>query len=267
MSTDVLSRAHRPPELDAMDPRLRARRIEVARDLGRRRFRRILALAAITLLVLAAIGISRSPALDVDAVRVEGARSVPDDDVRRAAGIDRGRAMTSVDLGAAEARVEALPWVADATVERRWPGTIRIGVTERVAVAVAGAGADAVLVDRDARILGPATGADDLPVAADAAPGEPGDRLPATRRPVVALLASLPAGLLAEVQRGTVSRDGLGLVLDDGIRVRLGDATRLRAKSESVLVLLDQADRATIATIDVSVPGPAALTRAPSEGA
>lgn len=267
MSTGVLSRNRPAPELEVMDPRLRARRIEVERDRGRRRLRRLVALAVVTAVVVLGIAVARSPLLDVDTVVVDDARATGDDVVRRAAGIERGRAMTSVDLGAAEARVEDLPWIAAATVTREWPGTVRVQVTERTAVAVAGRGSAAVLVDRDARILGPAGDVDDLPVASRAVPGEPGERLAADDRPVVALLARLPDDLLAQVDRGRVDGEGLGLVLRDGIEVHLGDGTRVRAKSAAVLVLLEQADRPTIATIDVSVPGPAALTRTPSEGA
>lgn len=268
MSTGLLTRG-RPvaAELDDMDPRLRARRIEVARDRGRRRFRRIIALAVLTALVLAGLAVSRSSLLDVDAVQVSGARQSGSDAVLDAAAIDLGRPMTSLDLGAAERRVEALPWVARASVERRWPGTVRIRVVERTAVAVAGTGRGAVLVDRDGRLLGPARAADELPAVGPVPAEDVGERLPAARRPVVRLLADLPPELRSEVARGTIGDDGLGLVLHDGIRVRLGDATRLRAKSTAVLALLEQADRPTIATIDVAVPGPAALTRSAPEGA
>ena len=69
---------------------------------------------------------------------------------------------------------------------------------------------------------------------------------------------------VATVERHTRS---LRLVLDDAVVVELGDGTRLKAKSDAALALLDQADRATIATIDVSVPGTAALTRSEAAGA
>ena len=44
--------------------------------------------------------------------------------------------MLLVDLGAARARLQALPWVADASVARRLPDTLIVDITERRAVAL-----------------------------------------------------------------------------------------------------------------------------------
>ena len=247
-----------------MDPRLRARRIEVARDLGRRRLRRIAALAVVTAVVLAAIAVTRSSALDVDRVTVAGAKRTGADDVRQAAGIAPGRAMTSVDPAAAVARLEDLPWVAGASVSKEWPGTVAIEIRERTPVAVVGSGGGAVLVDRRGRVLGPATAADRLPQAGPDPGVGVGETIPPARVAILPVLADLPAELRAEVARGTIGPGGPGLVLRDGIVVRLGDATRLRAKAEAVLVLLDLPRRATMATIDVAVPDAAAVTDRPS---
>lgn len=249
-----------------MDPRVRARRIEVARRTGRRRFRRALVLALVVSALGAAVAITRSSLLDVDTIEVRGADRTGDDAVRQVAGIDRGRAMTSVDLDRAADRVEALPWIDSTSVRRRWPGAIQVEVTERRAVARAGDGPGAVLVDAEARILGAVGAGDaDLPLAGPDPVEGLGSLLPPVRRPVVALLATLPDSLRAEVAEGTTETSGLGLVLHDGITVHLGDATRLRAKSDAVAVLLAEADRPTIATIDVAVPGAPALTRRPTE--
>jgi cell division protein FtsQ len=46
----------------------------------------------------------------------------------------------SVDLGAIQKAVEALPWVAGAEVQRRWPGSVKIQVHERYPVARWGKG-------------------------------------------------------------------------------------------------------------------------------
>jgi len=255
----------RRPELDhepeAMDPRLQARRVEVARDQSRRRRHVIVALAMATALVLIGLVVARSRLLDVDTVRVTGAVRSGPDVVRAVAAVAPGRPMTSVDLDAVEARVEALPWVAQATVTRRWPGTIDVRVGERTPVAVVGRGSDVVVVDRDGAVLGPALGTDRLPLVGPDPVLDPGERLPAGQRRIVAMLAELPADLRDDVARGTVSGDGLGLVLRDGIEVDLGDPTRIGAKADAVTVLLAKADRTTIATLDVTVAGAPAVTR------
>ena len=62
--------------------------------------------------------------------------------------------LISVDPGATAARVEALPYIASARVERHWPDGVTIAVTERVPVAVmAGPGAAWSVLDGDGRTL------------------------------------------------------------------------------------------------------------------
>ncbi|MCU1496524.1 MAG: Polypeptide-transport-associated domain protein FtsQ-type [Acidimicrobiales bacterium] len=269
MSSGVLTRG-RPPAASgpsapatAMDPRLAARRIEVARDLGRRRRRRLLTLALVTAVVLGVIGVTRSAALDVDHVRITGAARSDAGAVAERAGISRGRAMTSIDIDAATRRIEELPWVADARVARRWPGTVDIEVTERQPVVVAGEGRGSVLVDRDGRILGPASDADvGLPLTGPDPVAQPGAFLPSVRRPLVAVVADLPAPLRDQVRRALLAHGGYALDLDDGTRVLLGDDTRLRAKAEAVLALLRRDDPRALEVIDITVPGAAALTYA-----
>lgn len=60
---------------------------------------------------------------------------VAPDEVYRAVHAQLGASFMAVDLGAARAAVEALPWVATASVRREWPGTLRIAFTEEVPVA------------------------------------------------------------------------------------------------------------------------------------
>lgn len=266
MNVGLLTRGTAAPGNDVMDPRLRARRVEVARDKGRRRLRHMAALAVVAALVIGAVFATRSPLLDVDAVRVTGSRHAGVGATLEAAGIAPGRAMTSVDLVAVASRVERLPWVARADVTRQWPGTVRVQVTERTAVAVAGEGPGSLLVDRDGRILGPPTAGEAWPTTGPVPAQGPGGELSPPRRSVVRMLADLPPALRSEVARGVVTAGGLGVVLHDGIRVRLGDSSRLRAKSAAVEVLLAEADRSTIVTIDVAVPDAAALTRDPRGG-
>jgi cell division septal protein FtsQ len=143
---------------------------------------------------------------------------------------------------------------------------VRIRVTEREAVAVAGRGPGAVLVDRTGQVLGPAV-ASELPVVLTASVPAAGQRLAAQSRGAVAVVAALPPVLADQVATVERQKNSLVVTLDDGIEVELGDRTRLQAKSDAALALLEQADRATIATIDVSVPGTAALTRSEAEGA
>lgn len=263
MSSGVLTRSRTADSAPGMDPRLQARRVEVALDARRRRRRRSAALVVVTVVALAAVAVARSPLFDVDRTVVDGVARLSVDEVLEAAGVVPGDPMVDVDAGAVARRVESLPWVADARVERSWPGTLRVNVTERRAVAVAGEGPSAVAVDFEGRILG-AAGPDDgdLPLAGPAPVAGPGGFLDDERLVVAGVLAELTPALLGEVAAADVADDGTVVVhLDDGITVRLGDGTRLRARAAAVLAVLAQADRATIATVDVTVAGSPALTR------
>lgn len=263
MDADTLVR--RPPvapgATNPIDPRLRARRNEVARHQGRRRLRRLVALIVVAVGLVGAAALTRTPVLDVDHVTVTGAGRTGTDAARAAAGVDRGRAMVSVDLGAARARLEALPWVLRATVARRWPGTVAVTLVERRPVAVVGRGFAAVLVDRDGRILGPPSPRREAVPVVHVPAGPPGERLGPRGRTLVAVVAGLPADLRRDVVGVRPSSKGVELELRDAIAVRWGDASQPVAKADAVRALLRQADRRTIATVDVTVPATPALTR------
>lgn len=135
-------------------PKIRERRIKVRRDEGRRRLRRLLTLSAVVVTALAGLAATRSPVLDVDRVTVRGEGHTEVDDILRASGLRKRQPMVEVDAGAAARRVEALPWVADARVERRWPAEVRIEVEERTAVAqVLTTAGTWALLDVDGRLL------------------------------------------------------------------------------------------------------------------
>jgi cell division protein FtsQ len=255
----VKSGPAKPSTPSLVDPRLQARRVEVARGQGRRRLRWVVLGVLVVVLIVGAFALVRSPALDVDRIEVRGAARTEQAEAREASGIALGSALVSLDAPAAERRLEAIPWVERATVSRSWPGTVRIALVERTPVAVVGTGAQAVQVDRDGRALAPASGAD-LPVVAGdpVAPGEHGSP---TQRWVVATVAGLPADLRREVAAAAATPSGIRLTLRDGIDVRWGDASQPTAKADAVQVLLEQADRSTIATIDVTVPRAATVTR------
>jgi cell division protein FtsQ len=69
-------------------------------------------------------------------VFVIGRKRTPRDRLITALGIDRGSPILALDLHQARARILALPWVRDATVERLLPDTVVVRITEREAVAL-----------------------------------------------------------------------------------------------------------------------------------
>ena len=246
-------------------PRFRRRRIEVTREEGRRRLRVVLACMAVTALVGGGAAASRSPLLDVDAVELRGAQRTAHVEVLAVTGLGRHPLMVEVDAVGVARRVETLPWVLRARARRRWPGTVRIDVRERAAVAVLpAAGARWALTDRTGRILavtpdqpsglpvvlgGPPAG----PPGTSAGPRVPGalgvaSALPGVLRPRVAAVAADAGG-------------GVELHLRDGGVVRLGRAEQLGAKLAAAATVLEKAAPAGNIVLDVRVPAAPVLTR------
>ena len=93
---------------------------------------------ALLILVVLVYALTRTSLLDVDRIEVEGAGPrVTEWTVREVAGIEVGQPLFDLDLGAVDGRLTALPWVAEATVDREWSGTVRLRILERTPVVVA----------------------------------------------------------------------------------------------------------------------------------
>src|ERR1700722_19617231 len=125
--------AERPIEAPKVDPRMRDRWVRARRQEGRRRLRLLVALGAVVAVGAAALGLSQSPLLAVETVRVTGAQLETTSQVGAAAGLNSHPAMLGLDTGAAARRIERLPWVATARVSRQWPHTVRVALNERTA--------------------------------------------------------------------------------------------------------------------------------------
>ena len=91
--------------------------------------------------------------LAVGEVMVEGRRNTPLELVRAALGVERGDAILALDLAAARARLEALPWVETAHVERRLPGTLVVRLTERRPFAIWQNEGQFAVVDRAGQVV------------------------------------------------------------------------------------------------------------------
>jgi cell division protein FtsQ len=255
-----------PPRID---PRLRARRVAVQRDVGRKRLRRLLAVLMALAVLGAAWGVTRTPVLDVDHVRVTGAGHTGDQAVVAAAGIDRGDPLLTARLGRAARRIAALPWVQTVQLRREWPGTVKVTVVERTPIAALPTKDNRwVLVDAQARQLVVTEQFDRALVRIDGDPiaAEPGTELKGRTSAALQVAASIPATLrerviaLRPAAAGTVE----GTVqLRDGSEawLRFGTPAQTAAKWLALLSVLDEADPAGLAGIDVRVPAAPALTR------
>jgi cell division protein FtsQ len=188
-----------------------------------------LQLSAALLVTVSALwtGYSRvmaSERLRVVKVEVRGSRFLSEGEVRELLGPAVGENILNLDIDSLKARLRSSPWVADATVTRTLPDTLRVQVRERVPLALAELerlylmDGDGALID----IYGPRTAAFDLPIVRGLQRAEPEDR----REGAIlagALLRDL-GDLGAEVSEVEVEKNGdLRVVLKGaGEVVRMG---------------------------------------------
>lgn len=185
-------------------------------------------------------------------LEVAGLHRVTTAEVAAAVAVAPDTPLARVDLDAVQARIEAIPAVASATVHRGWPHTMEVTIREREPVAVVRARGSWWLMDETGVLFG-AVGSPD--------PGQPIVQIDArgtleTRQQVASVLGMLPPDLAAATKRvSAVSEDSITLHLTDGSQVRWGSSTGSIEKAAVLRALLPRQAR----YYDVSVPSQPAL--------
>jgi len=252
-----------------IDPRIRARRIAVQRDEGRKRLRRLTVVASVAAVVVGVWGITLTPLLDVDHIEVAGASHSGPEAVQAATGIALGDALLTTHLGRAASRIAKLPWVQTVEVHRAWPGTVRIEVAERTATAAVPVKAGGwVLLDATGRQLAltPAPEAGVLHLKIPPIVPALGQPLRAGTSAALELAATVPVSLrpqLVELRPAAAGAVEGTVRLRNGAlaTVLFGQPTQAPAKWLALLSVLQDADPARVIAIDVRVPAAPALTR------
>jgi cell division protein FtsQ len=232
------------------------------RGLGRSR------LVAVGLLVAAlgsvgAYAVARETSLfAVRSIEVEGAPREVARTVSEVAGAVRGESLVALDREALERRLERLPVVADADLDRAFPHGLRITVVPERPVAVVRAGRLAWVVSDGGRVIAavdPAA-APSLPrlwLPSAAAPN-PGETLDQSRHAdAVRVLARLSRDFPARVAAARSAGGEVTLVLGDRAELRLGGLEDVGLKldvAEAVLTAMTWSERSTLVYLDVSVP-------------
>ncbi len=254
MTTTTPTPTPTSPAPAPMDPRIRERRIEVKRAVGRRRLRALLVVGSVIVTLGVAFLTVNSPFLDVDRVQVVGAHHLTPGEVRASSRVHRHDALLFVDAGAAARRVEGLPWVEHATVRREYPGTVRITIKEYAPVAYVRDGRAVVLVAENgraiARVPAPPAGATEI-IGVRRAPtvGELLSPPEAAR-----IVLQLPRKLAQRVASVDVAGSGIALRLVGHGAIRLGTANDLGAKAAAALAVLAVRGASPFSYLDVSTP-------------
>ncbi|MGH3119023.1 MAG: cell division protein FtsQ/DivIB, partial [Gaiellales bacterium] len=152
---------------------------KTARRVRLTRWRRLITAVLVVTLVGGPIALYLSPLLRVRDAQVIGATAVSTDEVLSLARID-DQSMLRLNLAAAERRVESIPMVQDARLERRWPQTVRIEITERAPWAFWEIGQDRYVIDTEGVVLPGSAPIENAPVIRDvngAARLVPGDHV------------------------------------------------------------------------------------------
>jgi cell division protein FtsQ len=237
-----------------MNPRIEERLIEVQREAGRRRLRIMLIVSC----VLSAAGLAylvvMSPFLNVDRVAITGERHVTPARIRAAARVHRGDHLLFVDAGAVARRVEQIPWVRKAVVDRDFPGTLRIRIAEYMPAAYVRVGSAAMLVAANGRVIARASVAPAGTVEIRGVRRAPS--VGATLAPVgvAGIVPQLPRALAQQVEAVDVSGIGVALELRGSGEIRLGNARNLAAKAASAQAVLNHLAGTPFSYIDVSTP-------------
>lgn len=217
------------------------------RTQGRRTLLRRVLVAAIIAVVIAGLVwlVGFSPVLAAKSVQVEGNSVLSVAEVEARGAVPMGTPLARVNLDHIVERVGTLPAVEKVSVERRWPNTVAIIVTERTAVIALAQGSTFIWVDASGTKFHEAQtpGADLVVVQA------PDDQR--ILADLATVTQSLTEELRSRVQKITAtSPDTITLVLDKGQTVIWGSATESATKAQVATAMLGV--EATV--FDVSAP-------------
>jgi cell division protein FtsQ len=241
-----------------IDERIAERRAVVRAE--RRRSRLRTTRWVLVLLVLAGllVALERSPLVGLDRIEVAGTDRLDPDEVRAAAALPLGSSTLRLRLGDAAERVESLPLVRRARIQRLDPLSVRIEVVEREPSLVATGRGRHRLVDRDGVVLAD-DALDGLPVIElrEVPPEVGGDvedvpALANAHRAWRGLSGDLRVAVARYDARGP---DDLWLELTSGVEVRFGRAERIEEKVRAIGAILGDLGDSPVTVIDVRAPG------------
>jgi cell division septal protein FtsQ len=240
------------------------RRVQVARETGRRRRRWVVVALVLVLSGAGAFALVHSSVLGARHIEISGPAHAPYSTVVRVAGLEGAPPLVDLSSALIARRVESLPWVRTATVSLAWPTTVHIRVTDRVPVAAVGlaAGTWAVL-DPTGRVLEDVSGRPaGLPVAelTSPVPG-PGGRVGRAGASLARVAAATPEAMVARIGAIRWGSGGIEVDFTNKLVAVLGDASLLAGKFVSLNTVLARADLAGITRVNLQVPSSPVLVR------
>ena len=185
-----------------------------------------------------------------EGVTVSGNSRLSVEQVSAVAAVPIGNSLMSINTEAMTAQLMALPEIKVATVERGWPHTILIKVTERTPIAVAATASGFNLIDSDGLNAGVVASPPAGLLVISAQPDSP------AMSGAISALAAIPAewrliGLAAPTQDGVVA------TLANGAVITFGSGERASDKVEVAQALMEKG----FSVINVSAPDAATVLK------
>jgi cell division protein FtsQ len=209
------------------------------------------------LLVAAVLGTATwvllgSRLLVVRRIDVVGERLVPRDRVLTVAGVRLGEPLVRLDTTAVRDRIEGVQEIETVRVERRWPTTVRIVVTERTPMVAVQHDNRFLQIDRfGVTVVSSAARPRGLPTLTVADPVQSDPAL----RAALAVMRTLPTWLSRRIAGVEApSPEAVTLRLREGISVVWGAPERPADKLKLLHGLLTGTPQRGVKTIDVSSP-------------
>ena len=187
----------------------------------------------------------RAPLFPVKAVEITGASRLTTQSVLASAAVPADATLPKLPKSQILARLTANPWVAEASLTRTLPGTVKIAIVERTPVALVDAGgAELWLISSDGHWLGRRSEEDTIVVpTVREAPGAVPIAGKATSskelRNALAVITGLSPELRGRVKTVSASTvDKTALTLADSIQVFVGSADQIAKKDQLVREIL-----------------------------
>jgi cell division protein FtsQ len=198
-----------------------------------------------------ASAITAASGLAIEKVKITGQSETSEVDVLDRLEIGEAPSLFTFNLEAARARVEALPWVAQATLKKLYPDTLQIAVIERVPYALWQHGDLVSLIDPQGAVITDFVGEryTNLPLVVGEGANVRVDEFLSLILDHPALLPRVRAGVLVSERRWNI-------VLAEAVEIMLPENDPAAA-----LARLDEVDASSqllsrdIAAVDLRVPG------------
>ncbi|MEO7397995.1 MAG: FtsQ-type POTRA domain-containing protein [Ilumatobacteraceae bacterium] len=242
---------------NAMDPRLRARRIAVRRAVGRRRLKWFLIIGSVVVVVAGALAVLGSSLFEVKHVTPSGVSGNTNDAYEAALEQLRGHPVLLVDTHQIESQLERNPWVREARVMTDFPDSATVEIVERVPIATY-QGSDgrfriidvegAVLVVIENRPL------EFMLISGPGADAEAGGSAGDAFRHAAELVEALSPAVRARTERVVVGETGELSLMFASTEVILGAPEELLEKLTRLEAVLKRSDADSYMLINVSTP-------------